>query len=85
MPGRNCFFPNCTVSRTAKHENVGIFKIPMRNDDFHTEWRTNMINVMSRYREFGKDLKARAAAGRLFVCEKHFALEDIEFTSKICY
>ena len=50
MPGANCAFPECTVSRTAKYQGIGIFQIPMRDDDFYVSWRNNIVAVLGRYR-----------------------------------
>ena len=76
MPGRNCVFPTCTVSRTTKHEGIGIFQIPMRNDDFYSKWRSDIMAVVSKYRELNKHLKERTLAGRIYICERHFPPED---------
>ena len=81
MPGANCYFPECGVSRTKKYEGVGIFQIPMRNDEFYTKWRKDILDILSKYR-MDKDLKARTLAGNIYICERHFQKEDIEFTSK---
>ena len=48
MPGANCAFPGCGMSR--KQEGVGIFKIPTRNDSFYNEWRKNLLEVLIKYR-----------------------------------
>ena len=54
MPGANCAFPECTVSRTAKYQGIGILQIPMRNDDFHVSWRNNIVTVLEWYRVMDK-------------------------------
>ena len=35
MPGANCSFPECSVSRRRKYHGIAIFQIPRRKDDFH--------------------------------------------------
>ena len=77
MPGANCAFPECTVSRTAKYQDIGIFQIPMRDDDFLVSWRNNIVAVLGRYRV----VRERILTGKIYVCERHFKTEDIEFTS----
>ena len=62
MPGANCVFPGCTVSRTDKHKDIGIFKVPTRKDEFHSDWRKNLINVITRYRENDTALKDQITA-----------------------
>lgn len=82
MPGANCAFPSCGVAR--HHVGVGIFKIPTRNDEFHNNWRKKIIDVVTKYRVADKDLKQRLVDGKVYVCEKHFLPNDIEFTSELC-
>ena len=78
----NCVFPQCGVQRIHKYSGIRLFKIPTRKCDFYTEWRTNLINVISRYRLVGKTLKERIMKGKVYVCERHFLPEDIERTGK---
>ena len=67
MPGANCVFPECTVSRTAKYHGMGIFQIPMRDHDFHFNWGNNIVAVI--------------LTGKICICERHFKTGYIEFTS----
>ena len=83
MPGANCVFPGCTVSRTDKHKDIGIFKVPTRKDEFHSDWRKNLINVITRYRENDTALKDQITAGNVYICERHFSSGDIELTSEL--
>ena len=75
MPGANCFFPECGASRTKNYQGVRIFQIPMRKNKFYTKWN-NVVRMLD------KDLKTRTLEGNIYVCERHFKKEDIEFTSK---
>ena len=54
MSGANCAFPEYTVSRTAKYQGIGIFQIPMRDDDFHVNCRNNIVAVLRWYRVMDK-------------------------------
>ena len=80
MPGANYAFPECTVSRTAKYQGIGILKIPMRNNDFHVSWRNNIVAVLEWYRVMDKAVWERILTGKIYICE-HFKTEDVEFTS----
>lgn len=82
MPGANCSIPGCTVSRTEKHKGIGIFKVTTRTDEFYSTWRKNILDVIRRYRVEDKGFKKQIDSGNVFVCERHFPPEDIEFTSK---
>ena len=57
MPGANCAFPDCTVSRTAKHKGIGIFQIPARKDEFYIKWRKDLVDTLSTFRVIDKTLK----------------------------
>ena len=80
MPGANCAFPGCGTSR--KHEGVGNFKIPTRNDNFYNEWRKNLLDVLIKYRVVDKSFKKRIDDGKVYLCERHFIEQDMERTSK---
>ena len=54
MLGANGAFPECTSSRTAKYHGIEIFQIPMRDDDFHFNWRNNIVPVLGRCRVNGE-------------------------------
>lgn len=81
MPGANCAFPRCGVSRN--YVGVGIFKVPSRNDIFYMEWRKNLLGILTKYRVVDKDFKKRIEKGNVYICERHFVDEDIERTSKL--
>ena len=85
MPGGNCAFPKCTVSRTQNHQGTGIFKIPMRNNEFYTNWRKEIVGVLARYRVMDKTLRERVQEGKISICERHFKQEDIEYTSNVFF
>ena len=71
MPGANCAFPECTVSRTAKYQGIGILKIPMRNNDFHVSWRNNIVAVLEWYRVMDKAVRECILTGKIYICERH--------------
>ena len=80
MPGANCVLPGCGVSRHSNFKGVGIFQISRRESN--KEWRTNLLGVISKYRSIDKYLKERIDSGNIYICERHFLPEDIEFTSE---
>ena len=53
----------------------------MRDDDFHVSWRNNIVAVLGRYRVMDKAVRERVLTGKIYICERHFKTEDIEFTS----
>ena len=52
MPGDNCAFPGCGVCRCPKYDGISIFKIPMRQDEFYSSWKKQILNVLYQYREW---------------------------------
>jgi len=72
MPGKNCCFPQCTVSQTQRHAGIKLFKVTTRKDEFHSNWRKKVINIISRYRVLDKIFYDRLENGRVFICEKHY-------------
>ena len=80
MPGANCAFPESTVSRTAKYQGTRTFQIPMRDDDFHVNWRNNIVAVLGRYRVMEKAVRECILTGKIYICERHFKTEEIELT-----
>ena len=85
MPGANCSFPECSVSRRRKYHGIAIFQIPRRKDDFHVNWRKALLDVLSRFRSIDKAFKNQMDTGKVYICECHFEPKDIELTSKFIF
>ena len=83
MPGRNYAFPQCTSSDyKPKHGQIKHFQIPIRKDEFYTNWGNALTNVFGKYRPLNSELRSRILKGNVCICERHFAPEDLELTSK---
>ena len=84
MPGANCAFPGCHAARTKKYKGLSIFQIPTRKDEFYSEWRKRILNVLTKYRSFKQtDLDERVSKGGIYICERRYDEDDFEFTSKL--
>ena len=85
MPGACCAFPRCNVSRYKLHEGATIFSITMRKSEFYQERRKEILGVLLKYRDVDLVLKEKLQNGYadFFICERHFASDDIEYTSRI--
>ena len=82
MPGANCAFPDCGVTRREKFASLAIFQVPNRTGDFYTKWRKDILDVLLKYRGVDSILRERLKSGKVYVCERHFQPEDIVLTSK---
>ena len=82
MPGANCAIPECGSTRREAYVNRAIFQVPNRIGEFYEKWRKDILAVLLRFREADEALKKRIKTGNIYVCERHFTSDDIEFTSK---
>ena len=80
MPGANFAFPGCNMSRYKLHEGTTIFSITK----FYHEWRKEIPGVLLKYWDVDLVLKKKLQNddADFFICERHFASDDIEYTSK---
>ena len=49
MPGENCAFPQCHISRNKNYEGIGLFKLPGYPGTFYDEWRKKLLAVLFKY------------------------------------
>ena len=84
MPGANCAFPGCSVSRYKLHEVTTIFSITKRKNEFYKEWRKEILGVLLKYWDIDLVLEEKLQNGDadFFICERNFASDDVEYTSK---
>ena len=83
--GRNCAMYGCFASENGLHPGVRYFQITTRNSEYYDYegWRNNIINVLTKYREMNiSELKERVMKGNVYICDRHYADEDIEYTGK---
>ena len=83
IPGANCAFPGCHVTRTKNYKGISIFQIPTRKDEYYSEWRKSTLNVLTKYRSFKQaDIDEIVSKENIHICERHYVEDDIEFTNK---
>ena len=84
MSGANCTYPGCNVSKYNLHKGTTIFGITKRKGEFYQEWRKEILGVLLRYRAIDLVLieKLQNGCAVFFICEKHVASDDIEYTSR---
>eukprot|EP00794_Sanderia_malayensis_P012424 gene12424-13709_t len=80
MPGKNCAFPQCSVSEATKFGGLNLFQIPTRKNEFYSKWRKDMVDIISRFRVIDNVFRERVLAGNVYIFERHFSDEDFELT-----
>ena len=75
MPGENCAIPGCSISR--KDNGISILEVPLANNEFNKKWSQDLINIILKYRQRDKSLNERIESHKLFICEKHFIVDQI--------
>ena len=79
----NCVFPGCGVQRIPKYAGIGLFRVTSRKGDFYEDWRMKVIHVILQHRVLSKvELKKRVMDGNVYICERHYLPNEIEYTSK---
>lgn len=71
MPGENCVFVGCPVSRTKRYIHLSLFKIPSEKQ---VEWREEVVKVVSRTRDL-KSFNINSA----HVCSRHYEETCFEY------
>ena len=67
VPGANRSIFGCTKSRTTK--GLAIFGIPKKDDEWHRDWRKNVVNIITKDREIDADLRDQTERKSLHVFE----------------
>lgn len=70
MPGRNCCIPGCHIYR--KKGGVSIFNVPKQEDEYNSNWRDKLINIVSKYREIDSGFRDQIRRKDLAICEIHY-------------
>ena len=76
MPGVNCAVFGCGSCRRTK--GIEIFKLPSAKDEKHKRWRDEWLGELKKTRELDEDFRRQINQEKVFTCEKHFYLKDIE-------
>ena len=74
MPRENCASPGCSISRKDK---ISIFKVPLLNNDINKKWSKELIGIILKYRQRDESLNKRIQSHKLFICERHFTVDQI--------
>ena len=74
MPRENCASPGCSISRKDK---ISIFKVPLLNNDINKKWSKELTGIILKYRQRDESLNKRIQSHKLFICERHFTVDQI--------
>ena len=75
MPGENCSIFNCHSSRAAP--GISFFRVPTKDDEYSTNWRNNIIAVITRDRVIDGNLKRQIKSRTFHTCELHYPQEKM--------
>ena len=62
MPGENCAFPGCSISRK---DTISIFKVALPNNDVNEKWRKELVHIILKYRQRAESLNKRIQSHKL--------------------
>ena len=74
MPGENCTIPGCSISRKDK---INILKLSLPNNDVNKKWSKELIDTILKYRQRDEFLNKCIQFHKLFICERHFTVDQI--------
>ena len=77
--GNICCFPNCHVN-SVRDKDYSLFKPTSRPGEFYEEWNKKIFDIILRYRVDDENFKSLRIKKKIYVCEKHYKKDDIEFT-----
>ena len=73
------------VALVAKRDSLSLFKLPGRKTEFYLKWKTEILSIFTRDKVVDPDFKALIKKDKVYICERHFNPEDIEYTSKYIF
>ena len=75
MIGANCSIFGCSSSRRKSGDDI--FKVTQGDDEWSSNWRKSIINVVTKDRVIDKALRERIMKKDIFVCEKHYSEDQL--------
>ena len=75
------FYGCYTNRKTKQYDDIGLFKLPGRENEFYAGWKDKIVEVIKRYRVVDEKLRERIQKGIVWTCERHYKPEEIERTS----
>ena len=70
MPGANCSIFGCNVSRNKV--GIAIFKVAAGKDDYSANWRSKLVDIITKNRVIDSQLRKQIENRKLHICERHF-------------
>ena len=76
MSGKNCSIQSCHVSCRSKYKGASIPKVPFDDSDFKTNWRDNLVSVITKDRFVNTNLRDRINNERIFIYQQYFRIDQ---------
>ena len=76
MPSDDCSVFGCGTCRRTK--GIGIWKLPSARNAEYKKWQEEWLSKITKTSVIDKDFQKQIDNDKVFACEKHFKLEDIE-------
>jgi len=70
MPGANCSIFGCSSSRYTP--DISIFRVPRGDNEYNVNWRSKLINIVTKDRVVDKSLREQIKKKNISICERHF-------------
>ena len=67
--GKLCF-NGCHTNRankSGKYDNISIFKITARSGRFYLDWKRDILNKITKYRQVDPDLSQQIERGQIYI------------------
>ena len=83
MPGRNCAVIGCGANYCQKYGRLSIFRLPSKRPpkgktiEEQGQWRDNFLSKITKDRVVDENFRRRIDSGHIYVCERHFQIDDM--------
>ena len=77
----NCVFNGCHTNRankSGKYDNIPIVKITARSGRFYLDWKRDILNIITKYRQVDADLSQQIERGKIYICENTMSLKMLK-------
>jgi len=62
---------------SRKSKGIAIFRVPTGDDNYSTQWRKKIVDIVTRDREIDSSLRSQIEKRALHTCELHYPEETL--------